>query len=286
MSLPVLAYNGQSIKFRGKLVCLTDMWRHAGRPSNKEPFNWARFEGREFIEFMARRLNLSIAQVFFSERGRTGGAWGHWQVALTYAPYLAPGWQEWANTVLKAHMEGTELPELPVLRQSSTDQMLERVLMHCVQGVNVAQAALVGVNEVKQEVGEVREIATRALTLATVNTNPLPESVRQNRELYDRTREKARNTKYKHEKRYGVSLDWDISVLQEGLIARFHAGRDRWGIRITSVDDIELDQMNPNGGYDYWSNYEWVHRTSNRSKQDKTLEEYSLSLRKKQGSLI
>ena len=38
-------------------------------------------------------------------RGRHGGTWAHWQLALPYARYLSPAFHLWCNTVVRAAME-------------------------------------------------------------------------------------------------------------------------------------------------------------------------------------
>ena len=38
-------------------------------------------------------------------RGRRGGTWAHWQLALSYARYLSPEFHLWCNTVVRAAME-------------------------------------------------------------------------------------------------------------------------------------------------------------------------------------
>ena len=35
-------------------------------------------------------------------RGRHGGTWAHWQLALSYARYLSPAFHLWCNTVVRA----------------------------------------------------------------------------------------------------------------------------------------------------------------------------------------
>jgi hypothetical protein len=50
---------------------LTDLWRAAGSPEHREPWNWARKEGKRYLETLAATLhvtwspeNLSHSQVF------------------------------------------------------------------------------------------------------------------------------------------------------------------------------------------------------------------------------
>lgn len=120
--------------------------------------------------------------------------------------------------------------------------------------------------------------ADRALKLVVINKNPAPKTRQDNVKLWQQAGRKASTTKSKHQAKYGVDLDdygWSIDALRADLIAKYNAGIDRWGQRISSIDDLQLDQMNPDDGFDYRSNHEWVHMTSNTSKQNKTMAEYS-----------
>jgi hypothetical protein len=52
-------------------------------------------------------------------RGRLGGTWAHWQLALSYARYLSPQFHLWCNTVVRSameHLDGPEAGEDPLLR--------------------------------------------------------------------------------------------------------------------------------------------------------------------------
>lgn len=109
-TMTALVYNGHVIHDREEMLSLTDMWRAAGEPLHREPFNWARKEGRAFVEAVALQLNLTDSQVFQPQRGRNGGTFAHWQVGLAYAKYLSSKFHMWCNEVVRAHMEG-RLPE-------------------------------------------------------------------------------------------------------------------------------------------------------------------------------
>lgn len=104
-SLVTLDYNGSVIRIDDEKLNLTDMWRAAGGPENREPYNWARFEGAAFIEAVAMNLNLSETQVLISKRGKNGGTSAHWQIGLAYAKYLSPEFHMWCNTVVRDRME-------------------------------------------------------------------------------------------------------------------------------------------------------------------------------------
>ena len=78
-ALPAAAldYSGSAIRLNGDRVNLTGMWRAAGEPENREPYNWARKEGAAFIEAVALNQNLPDSQVLMSTRGRNGGTEAH-----------------------------------------------------------------------------------------------------------------------------------------------------------------------------------------------------------------
>ncbi|MBF0306744.1 MAG: KilA-N domain-containing protein [Alphaproteobacteria bacterium] len=105
-----LVYKGLVIRDRDQMLCLTDMWKAAGSPVNREPYNWVRFDGAPFIQFVASNQNLSDTQVLQAERGRNGGTWAHWQVGMAYAQYLSPDFHAWCNSVVRQHMEGRLAP--------------------------------------------------------------------------------------------------------------------------------------------------------------------------------
>lgn len=46
--------------------------------------------GHEFIEAVAGALNVNAADILKTARGKGGGTYAHWQIALAYAKYLSP----------------------------------------------------------------------------------------------------------------------------------------------------------------------------------------------------
>jgi hypothetical protein len=103
-----LVYNGTAIREREEMMSLTDMWRAAGSPDEKRPAQWARYQGAEFIAFLADALNMRSEHISITRRGRGGGTYAHWQVALAYAKYLSSEFHVWCNTVVREHMEGSK----------------------------------------------------------------------------------------------------------------------------------------------------------------------------------
>ena len=101
-----LVYNGQTIHIRdGDMLSLTDMWRAADCPESGRPADWARKEGRQFIEFTAGNLNVPIKHIVKSSRGGTNpGTWAHWQIGFAYAKYLNHAFHAWCNEVVYNHI--------------------------------------------------------------------------------------------------------------------------------------------------------------------------------------
>jgi hypothetical protein len=142
-----LVYNGEVIQQRDEMLSLTDMWRAAGSPPNREPFNWARFEGAAFLSALCIAHNLSEAQVMVSKRGKGGGTFAHWQGGLAYAQYLNPDFHRWCNEVVRERMEGKSVAvaTLPpeVLEMIRRDDGISRMLSHKVTGIESTVQALV-----------------------------------------------------------------------------------------------------------------------------------------------
>jgi hypothetical protein len=86
-----LSYNDEQIRHEGDFICLTDLWKASGKPQGKhEPRHWKRYSGQEFIDSVAKKLNVRPQHIYKTTRGRGGASWGHWQIALAYAKYLSP----------------------------------------------------------------------------------------------------------------------------------------------------------------------------------------------------
>lgn len=100
-----LSYNGQDIRNRAEMLCLTDMWKAAGEPENKRPVDWARYEGAAFIEAVSISLNVGPAHLMTIKRGKSGSSFAHWQIGIAYAKYLSHDFHMWCNSVVRSHME-------------------------------------------------------------------------------------------------------------------------------------------------------------------------------------
>ena len=97
-----LVYNGEVITQRDQMISLTDMWKAQGADPARQPANWlASTDAKNFIEV----LNPGNSGVM-AKRGKNGGTYANWQIALAYAKYLSPEFHIWCNTVVRERMEG------------------------------------------------------------------------------------------------------------------------------------------------------------------------------------
>lgn len=115
-------------------ISLTDMWIASGTPDGKQnPYEWSRAPrakksgssgktsitggpGHKFIEFIAKELNTGADRIYKTTRGKFGGTWAHWQIALAYAKYLSPEFHAWANQVVKDRIEEDHSPDIGITR--------------------------------------------------------------------------------------------------------------------------------------------------------------------------
>lgn len=113
-----LEINGTSIRFTDeKLVNLTDLWKANGAEYNKRPAHWRETdEAQCFINEISKKENVRVADLFHTTRGRTGGTFAHWQIALAYAKYLSPEFHILCNNIIRRFVEEERNPELAVDR--------------------------------------------------------------------------------------------------------------------------------------------------------------------------
>jgi hypothetical protein len=136
-----LVYNGEIIKDKGEKISLTDMWRAHGSDPARQPSNWlASVEAKNFIEV----LNPGNSGIM-SKRGRGGGTFAHWQIALAYAKYLSPEFHMWCNQVVRERMEGDRhraLAPPQALEQIERSLGIAKSTIHKVTNLEMALANL------------------------------------------------------------------------------------------------------------------------------------------------
>lgn len=100
--------NNQKIKLDSdELVSLTDMWKASGLGKDYMPIRWARSESaNRFISYIRDLQNHPQKDVFYTKRGRTGGTFGHWQIALAYAQWLSPEFKAQVQDAFRSYKIG------------------------------------------------------------------------------------------------------------------------------------------------------------------------------------
>lgn len=88
-------YNGITIKLDENQMNLPDMSKADGGPAHREPLQWRRKEGANFIRELTDKLNLTVEQGINGNDGRYGGTFEHYQVATAYAKYISPEFRNW-----------------------------------------------------------------------------------------------------------------------------------------------------------------------------------------------
>jgi hypothetical protein len=85
------------------LVSLTDLYAAAERAGQadgkRDPRRWKLQDGADFIQVVAGTLNVPLRDIYQATKGKGGGTYAHWQIALAYAKYLSP----------KLHMQVNEV---------------------------------------------------------------------------------------------------------------------------------------------------------------------------------
>ncbi|WP_107667986.1 KilA-N domain-containing protein [Cyanothece sp. BG0011] len=122
-----------SVDPTNNLVSLTQLWKAANSPKNRDPRRWTETDGSAlFLLALEKKLNVATNDILKTVRGRNGGTWGHWQVALAYAKYLDPNLHIQVNEWAKRYVEEEVDPEKGVdravknwKRQGKTDKWIQ-----------------------------------------------------------------------------------------------------------------------------------------------------------------
>lgn len=109
------------------LVSLTDIYAAAEREGmadgKRDPRRWKLQDGAQFIEFATATLNVPLRDIYRATKGKGGGTFAHWQIALAYAKYLSPQLHMQVNEVYARFKAGdVTLAEEIADRASPADQ--------------------------------------------------------------------------------------------------------------------------------------------------------------------
>ncbi|MGB3533202.1 MAG: KilA-N domain-containing protein [Microcoleaceae cyanobacterium] len=134
-NLVPLEYQGMLITYdkNTNLISLNQLWKAANSPKGKHPRRWLDLDQSEsFLLALEKKLNVNLTDILKTVRGRGGGTWGHWQVALAYAKYLDPNLHiqvnEWAKRYVEEEIEPDKGVERAInnwKRQGKSDRWIQ-----------------------------------------------------------------------------------------------------------------------------------------------------------------
>ncbi len=109
--MKALTINGKPVKTNADgLISLTDLFNiacHGGDADGKrDPRRWKDEAGQDFIAAVAQSLNVPAADIYKATKGKGGGTFAHWQIALAYAKYLSPALHMQVNEVYARFVTG------------------------------------------------------------------------------------------------------------------------------------------------------------------------------------
>lgn len=128
MNLQPLKYNGTTIGARGDgMYCLTDMWKSVGAHANKDPRQWSRFGGKDFIASTAESLNVGKSHIYKAGRGKGGRTFAHWQIALAYAKYLDHNFHRHVNEIFARFVDADPFMAVSIIGRTEDPEKLDYI---------------------------------------------------------------------------------------------------------------------------------------------------------------
>jgi len=111
-----IPFNGQSFFVDiadGNMVNLNSIYEISGAPETQSPRRWTSLPDTKKL---LNSINDKKSVILKTKRGKGGGTWAHWQLALSYAQYLSPELHLAVNQVFRERLEETIDPELGIKR--------------------------------------------------------------------------------------------------------------------------------------------------------------------------
>lgn len=127
--MTTVTINGHPVKTGPEgLVSLTDLFsaaKGAGQAEGKrDPRRWKLQDGAPFIDFVREQLNVPLRDIYQATKGKGGGTYAHWQIALAYAKYLSPALHMQVNQIY-ARFKSGDITLADEIADSATPQEQE-----------------------------------------------------------------------------------------------------------------------------------------------------------------
>jgi hypothetical protein len=88
MTHAILAYNDCTIKERGEMLSLTDMWRAAEGTDSQRPAKWLTIEAtKQFVEYLSTTVPVGDSELI--QALNEGGEWNTWRTGRSGWPMLS-----------------------------------------------------------------------------------------------------------------------------------------------------------------------------------------------------
>lgn len=148
-------FDGKGMKVNDDgMVSLTDIWNANGGESRNRPKAWLETQqAQDFVAEVVKGQNpalfLKVAGVVKSEdirlflkvaKGRNGGTYAHWQIALAYAQFLSPELHVAVNTVFKGFVEADASIATSVLERTTDQQAVESIALKAIDKTDSPEA--------------------------------------------------------------------------------------------------------------------------------------------------
>jgi hypothetical protein len=118
--VPVLSRNNVSIEFtKDKPISLTQLWKMAGSPENKQPYEWKRLpDTKKLVAQVKKELNTGKSRngtesgsqdiIKVARGGNNPETVAHYKLAIEYAAYLDVEFKSWMLGIIGDYIESPE----------------------------------------------------------------------------------------------------------------------------------------------------------------------------------
>ncbi len=88
------------------------MWKAVDGRASQKPYFWLRLpETEKFLKSLQKKFKGVSETPLKTIKGRFGGTYAHWQIAMEYARYLDKDFAIWCNDEIKQVFEFKKDPE-------------------------------------------------------------------------------------------------------------------------------------------------------------------------------